>query len=80
MVGRRADAVDEVGKASDQIDLPAIIQALEFEAPYVVERLVNDRVADTEAEGMSCSTSARGTSCSRSRKQTSSSECPRPGG
>ena len=43
--------VMQSSKPADQIDLPAIIQALEFEAPYVVERLVDDRIADTVAEG-----------------------------
>lgn len=40
----------ESEKAGLDIDLPSIIEALDFDAPYVVERLVNDRVADTEAE------------------------------
>ncbi len=43
-------AILESEKAAVDIDLPSIIEALDFEAPYVVERLVNDRVADTEAE------------------------------
>jgi hypothetical protein len=50
VVGGVLMSVVESEKAALDIDLPLIIEALDFEAPYVVERLVSDRVADTEAE------------------------------
>src|SRR3954468_14402153 len=50
VVGGVLMSVVESEKAALDIDLPLIIEALDFKAPYVVERLVSDRVADTEAE------------------------------